>query len=30
MLGDKNSSHPFDEDEMKRFDVQGKLERARR
>lgn len=30
LLGDKDSSHPFDEDEMKRFDIQGKLERARR
>ena len=30
MLGSKNSSHPFDPDEMKRFDIEGKLERARR
>jgi vacuolar-type H+-ATPase subunit I/STV1 len=30
LLGSKNSSHPFDPDEMKRFDIEGKLERARR
>lgn len=30
ILGDKNSPYPFDEDEMERFDIQGKLERARR
>ena len=30
LLGDKNSPYPFDQDEMKRFDVEKKLERARR
>jgi hypothetical protein len=30
LLGSKNSSHPFDPDEMKRFDIEEKLERARR
>lgn len=30
LLGDKNSSHPFDPDEMKRFDIEKKLELARR
>lgn len=30
LLGDRNSPYPFDPDEMKRFDIQGKLERARR
>jgi hypothetical protein len=30
LLGDKNSSYPFDQDEMKRFDIEKKLERARR
>lgn len=28
LLGGKNSSHPFDPDEMKRFDIQGKFARA--
>jgi len=30
LLGDKNSPYPFDQDEMKRFDVEKKLELARR
>lgn len=30
LLGDKNSPYPFDPDEMKRFDVEKKLELARR
>jgi len=30
LLGGKNPPHPFDQDEMKRFDVEKKLERARR
>lgn len=30
LLGGKNSAYPFDQDEMKRFDIEGKLERARR
>jgi hypothetical protein len=30
LLGSKNSSHPFDPDEMKRFDIEGKFARARR
>ena len=30
LLGDKNSAHPFDPDEMKRFDIEGKLARTRR
>ena len=30
MFGGKNSTHPFDPDEMKRFDIEGKLQRARR
>ena len=30
LLGGKNSPYPFDQDEMKRFDVKKKLERARR
>jgi len=29
LLGDKNSPYPFDPDEMKRFDVEKKLERAK-
>ena len=29
-LGDINSPYPFDQDEMKRFDIEKKLERARR
>jgi hypothetical protein len=29
LLGSKNSPHPFDPDEMRRFDIPGKLERAR-
>ncbi|MDD2666200.1 MAG: HXXEE domain-containing protein [Methanocellales archaeon] len=30
LLADKNSPYPFDQDEMKRFDIEKKLERARR
>ena len=30
LLGDKNSPYPFDQDEMKRFDIEKKLERTRR
>jgi hypothetical protein len=30
LLGGKNSPYPFDQDEMKRFDVEKKLELARR
>jgi hypothetical protein len=30
LLGDKNSPHPLDPDKMKRFDIERKLERARR
>ena len=30
LLGDKNSPYPFDQDEMKRFDIEKKLELARR
>ena len=30
LLGDKNSPYPFDQDEMKRFDIEKKLERAGR
>ena len=30
LLGDKDSPYPFDQDQMKRFDVEKKLERARR
>ena len=30
LLGDKNSPYPFDQDEMKRFDVEKKLDLARR
>lgn len=30
LLGGKNPPHPFDQDEMKRFDVEKKLELARR
>ena len=30
LLGGKNSSHPFDPDEMTRFDIEKKLQRAQR
>lgn len=30
LLGDKNSPYPFDQDEMKRFDIEKKLELAKR
>ena len=29
LLGDKNSPYPFDQDEMKRFDIEKKFELAR-
>jgi hypothetical protein len=29
IFGGENPPYPFDEDEMKRFDIEGKLERVR-